>query len=647
MPLQIVFSRMMHVGTLLFLSLAVAAPILGADKPSDQERLLSAVETRFKSDSAALVRAIRGAKLSDEAARKSLLGRATEAAGKLDAKTLRLDSTFRAVLPMNEAHARLFAVQAELWRAEGRPLLSAAAAAPWEPLAPFKLPQMQPPGEVVVHTMLGEYRAGAVNVANASDRPMELTLSFEGLPGSPAPSYVTVHEVPWTDSVQKIPVAAALPEATREGAAWKIRVLPGLLRQVWFTFHVVDLPPGVHEGAVVLTPREGPPVRVPVSLHVYPMRFPRQPELLVGGWSYTNGKGEYAITPKNRAQFVKCLRDRFVNAPWASGAVFKHFKYTGKDHDQIEIDTRELDDWLAEWPDAKRYMVYVAIGYHFSSGDLDGAKAGTPLFDRRVKTWLTAYLKHLKSKGIGPERLGIMVFDEPHEGNNVEPMLAWTRAIRAAAPKVVLWNDPTYTKPEKAPREVFELNDVLCIMRPMWISLGKAYDQFFLDQQKHGKTLQFYSCGSQPRLLDPYSYYRLQAWECWRYGATGSFFWAFGDNRCPSSWNEYLAAPGPYTPLFIDPDHAITAKQMEAIREGTEDYQTLFMLRAAVKKAQAAGQSGPALKTAESLLQTAAPEVLDAPGANGLERVNAKDRGVADRVRIKVLKALAALQPGA
>ena len=35
-------------------------------------------------------------------------------------------------------------------------------------------------------------------------------------------------------------------------------------------------------------------------------------------------------------------------------------------------------------------------------------------------------------------------------------------------------------------------------------------------------------------------------------GGQGSFYWAFGDNSGASSWNEYFAKAGPFTPLFLD-----------------------------------------------------------------------------------------------
>ena len=258
--------------------------------------------------------------------------------------------------------------------------------------------------------------------------------------------------------------------------------------------------------------------------------------------------------------------------------------------------------------------------------------------------WISAWVRHLGTKGISPERLGLLIHDEPHEKSDIGPCLAWAKAIRAAEPKVLIWEDPIYDDPAKAPAALFEACDVLCPNRPMWLAHGKSFAQFYRDQQRKGRTLNFYSCSGPARLLDPYSYYRLQAWHCCQIGATASFFWAFGDNSRASSWNEYLAAAGPFTPLFLDATTVTAGKQMEAIREGVEDYEYFVLLRSAVEKAKAAGRSDAALARAESLLATAADEVLAAPGAEQASLARTKDRTKADAVRIRILEALSALQ---
>ena len=146
----------------------------------------------------------------------------------------------------------------------------------------------------------------------------------------------------------------------------------------------------------------------------------------------------------------------------------------------------------------------------------------------------------------------------------------------------MIWEDPTYHDPAKAPSDLFDVSQVLCPNRPMWLVGGDEFARFYLNEQRRGRTLQFYSCSGPARLLDPYSYYRLQAWHCWQIGATGSWFWSFGDNAGSSSWNEYMAVAGPYTPLFLDDNSVVAGKQMEAIRESVEDYEYFVMLRQAI-----------------------------------------------------------------
>jgi hypothetical protein len=606
----------------------------------DNRGLQRLVRHRLESDREGIRRAIDFAKLPDASLRARLLDRLDAAYREADAPTkqLRADRSFRAVLPLGSAHAKMFQVQADLWKALGLPELTVSAATTWDPCDPFARPSPSP-AALRLDTMRGEYRAAALNLANATDRPMKVRIRAEGLPGSPAPGYLTAAEVAWTDTAQGRPVAAALPVVQPRDGSWTVTVLPGLLRQVWFTFHVTDVPPGEYQGTIVAENEAGEPRRVPITLRVWPFDFPKETTLWLGGWSYTNGNGTYGVNPKNRPQFLEHLQSHFVNAPWATGSVMFPCRFTG-DPPVAQIDTAEFDDWIAQWPKARQYMVFLSIG-----SDLGGARAGTADFDRRVAAWLTAWVRHLGGKGIAPDRLCLLIQDEPGEGADVSSLLAWARAIRAAQPKVRIWEDPTYRLPQKAPAELFSASDVLCPNRPMWLECGRHFEQFFLNQKRLGRTLNFYSCSGPARLLDPYSYYRLQAWHCWQIGATGSFFWAFGDNSGSSSWNEYTAVhSSPFTPLFLDDETVVAGKQMEAIRESVEDFEYFVMLRRAAERAKAAGRSAAAVAKAESLLASGAQRVLDAPGAKLLRWRDKKDRTVADNVRREILEVLSELR---
>jgi hypothetical protein len=218
---------------------------------------------------------------------------------------------------------------------------------------------------------------------------------------------------------------------------------------------------------------------------------------------------------------------------------------------------------------------------------------------------------------------------------------AWSRLIKKAEPKLLHWTDPIYQSPAtEAPLEFFKEFDILCPNRPMCLYDPDGYGKFFKKRGEEGQTLHFYSCAGPVRDLDTYSYYRLQAWHCFEVDAKGNFFWAFGDNGFASSWNEYLAKNGTYSPLFIDSDSVTLGKRMEAVREGVEDYETLVMLKKAIANAEKTAADAKLIAEAKSLLKSAAPTVLNAPDADKVQISDKKDRTIADQVRVKLLKML-------
>ncbi len=620
-----------------------------AAKLFQRVRLAHAVRSRWEADYQSLRELLDSVQLPADQ-RKTLPARMARLKQLGPDTVLSDQSSFRAVLPLGPNHAELFRVQAELWRAAGWPALTAWVPPTWDPVPLFGLPK-KPVGEVQVDAMKGEFRAAAVNLANASSQTVRLRVRVDGLPGSPAPDYLTLHQVEWTDTSRLQPVAAALPLAPRDADGWRVTVRPGLVRQLWLTFHPVRLKPGVYSGRLVLQPeggqgpKAGKPLTVPLRLHVWPLEFPTATTLWLGGWSYTDSD-RYGVTKANRKAFLQHLQAHFVNAPWATSAVLRSFRFDKKNPDRIELDTSRLDRWLADWPNARAYLVFLSVA-HWSGAirtSLGGVELGSKDFDRRVATWIRACVRHLKSKGIAANQLAVLIHDEPHEGSDISALLAWARAIQKAEPDVLVWEDPTYRQPWKAPAELFQVCDVLCPNRPMWLQQGPRFARFYLDQRRKGKTLHFYSCSGPAKLLDPYSYYRLQAWHTWAVGGTGMFFWAFGDNGGASSWNEYSAKHGPYTPLFLDDQSVTPGKHMEAIREGVEDYEYFVLLRQAVERAHAAGRKDAVVRQAERLLQQAARQVLTAEGADRLRWHEPKDRTVADRVRVELLRTLCKLR---
>lgn len=566
----------------------------------------------------------------------------TEIAAALDTLAVEIDSAdfkpaadFRAVLPMNSLHARILALQAQVWRASGLPPVTLwQTASAWDPLPHVGLPPQKADAGVEMRMMSGEYRAAAFQISNAAEQDAIFQLRVEGLPGSPNPPCITVHEVAWTDTRDLIPVAAALPEAVREGDAWRITAPSGLTRQVWLTFHPIDDLAGRHEGRITLTCGESVHT-IPLALHVYPVRFPEKTTLHCGGWDYVNSGGSYGITAANMKPFIEHLRAHFVDTPWATSGVipaatFENGVYTPGD-------TAAFDEWLELWPGAARYCIFAAVG-----GQIGPYKIGDPGFEPAVQSWAQFLASHARDRGVPPENIYLLLVDEPYENTQDAVILAWAKAIRSAKTGLQIWEDPTYRDMTLANQDMVAACHVLCPNRQIFEKEDAPYQEYFGARQKEGIRLEFYSCSGPARLLDPYSYYRMQPWLCWKWNADASHFWAFGDNGRYPTWNEYLGTREAYTPIFIEETTVTAAKEMEAVREGIEDYEYLVMLRGAVSDAGAGGRTGPALESARRLLNDAASRVL-ASGTGSILWLSERPRTEADSVRVELLEAIAAL----
>jgi hypothetical protein len=618
------------------LLLALLTGALHAGEVDSTQKTREGVRKRLVTDFRDLQKTISAADISKHE-REELLAEIAALNESFDPAQTSHGDDFRAILPLNDVHARLFRVQAALWRLQGHEPLTVWNADLWGNLELWELPPSKDTATVRLHMMRNEYRAGAFNISNASSDVMTLRLRIEVIPGGRNPGYITVHQVEWTDTRTGRVVAAALPEAAREGDSYVIDVLPGLTRQVWFTFHPVDVPAGVLEGRIEV--RTGDvQVDVPLTLTVYPFHFPDQPALHSGGWDYTSKAGTYGVTEENLEAFLAHCREHFVDSPWASNRVLSPGKHDAQGNMIAEPDTTAFDTWVKRWESARQFCVYAAVGNTFV-----GYATGTPEFETAVKAFATFWANHMKELGLKPGQLIWLLRDEPRNIDTDKLIIAWAKAIRAANTGIQIWEDPIYSDMSDAHPELAAACHILCPNRTMFLRAPEQYGRYFLEQRDKGVTLEFYSCRGPARLLDPYAYYRMQAWSCWQYHAIATNFWAWGDNAGVSSWNEYLAPRTAYTPFFIDATSITAGKHMEAVREGIEDYEYLLMLKQALASAEKEKRHHETVRQVRDLLTEIPGRVLNPATLDAFWWRDPLDRTVADKARLDILNALAAL----
>ena len=531
---------------------------------------------------------------------------------------------FVGIYPFNDLHRRVYALLGAIRAAGGLPPLIAWSANPLDPLAPSELPKNQEAPVVDVAAMQNENRAGALNFTNNTGKERTLRFTLEDLPGGSNPNYVTVREVLWTDTSARETVGSALPALRAKDGAYEIKLPAGMTRQVWFSVTPpTGIPPGVHKGRVVVQSGDEALAAIPFDLRVFGVKFPAHPRLHITGWDYTDGS-LYGNTLQNKKPLVKLLRDRHVDSPWATKGSMTYGRYDASGKLVEAPSTASFDAWVALWPDARNYHVFVYV-----AAEIDGTPMDKPLFAKKVASWIRFWVAHAATLGISADRPVLCLVDESKNAADDALILGWSKALRKAEPAVRLFDTGT-RPPERNTAEVIAAVDILCPHRPELVN-GSGDVSFYLEQRKSGKTLYLYSCNGPGRTSDPYSYYRLQAWDAFDLGAEGSGFWSFTDTGKADPWNEFLSANTVWTPLFLEKDDAITDKQMEAISECVGDFEYLSLLREAVEKMRRTDD--PALPATEKLFQGAVQQVLSAPGAHVFSWDAPEHRSIADTVR--------------
>ena len=565
------------------------------------------------------------------AAEKVVLGARLDALEKEASGVPDVDpETFRTVFPMNGAHAGILAVNSAILRARGVPLLAAAKLNRYDYFAPFDVPPTTAP-ELALDMMGGEFRADALTLANAGETPLPVRLRVQGLPGAPCPAWLTVSAMPWTDATGGVPVAAALPKAPTQEGAYGVTLPVGLQTRLWLGVDSASIPPGSYQGALLIE-GGGSAIRVPFSLSVSKLRM-GQPRLSLGMWDYTPD-GRFG---KNTEAAIAMMRSHFVDSPWATNGVLPW--PTEADFDAAgaltkPLDTTKLDQWIALWPGARRYLVFANVQGWYAFA---GAKLGTAEFDARVGSWARALAEHLRALKLSPGQLGLLLVDEPSTDDQDVQIVAWAKAIKAAAPDLTLFQDPVWARPDEVRnQEAITLADIICPEVPGYKRGGADVAQYYEKLRQAGKQLWFYQCNGPVKTFDPYRYQRLQAWHAFANGVTGEGFWSFFDaGGGQSCWNEYAAPGNCYTPVFLDPSGITDGIHWEAVREGIEDYEYLAMLRDAAERSQDATLKAEAL----DLLREAPGAVIGTYSETYLWDIPA-DRSAADTFRLKALRLL-------
>ena len=591
-------------------------------------RLYRAIDGRLSRDIRSLKITIAGSSVSQQA-KEALLGRLK----KLDRRRGNFDiphsESFRAELPVNALHAEVFAVQAELWRESGAPPMRIWHSHRWAPLGPFTQPRGETPGLSIV-TAQNSVRSDVFNLSNADAQSQTVELRVSG----PAAKHMELFEIPLVDTHDLEPVAAALVPLHAKHGSYRVRIPAGTTRQVWLRFTSKTLPPGRYTGLIRLSTTAGTgwSSEVPVSVKVMPVRLADSFSLHLGGWDYPDA-GTYQVTQENVGAYVRLLNQYGINTTW-SRDVMPPGKYDNKGN-LIRPPTRQpMESWLRKFPNAKLYCTVMS----FSLPPQD------PHRNKKLASWARDWSDYLQSRDVEPDRIAILIRDEPTTVDELKTILEVGRAIKRGEGRFKIWNDIHWPDPSAAPAVLGEVIrdacDIQCFNVQHLLRQPRKHRQWMAEQARPGLEWWTYTGGGSHRLTDPYVAFLLRSWFSFHTGLTGAHWWSFGDGNGGFSWNEYLNAGPTRSPLYLSADGVTASKSMEAMREGAQDYELLKMLKQRLEAARAKSVSSADLRAAAKVLNEGVPEVLSVHNLDRWLWKVPKDRSAADRVRVDILRLL-------
>ncbi len=518
------------------------------------------------------------------------------------------------VFPLDKVHEELFAINAKYLRAKGfnKPMIWRNCR--WDNLNPMEAPSKNgEPAPLDVEMMRGEVRAESFNILNPTDATLKFKIEVKGLPEG---SGIDCREVIGMVAKQMHLSSSALKPG--DGASISMEVPSGMSRQIWLSFKRPTLKAGLYK-ATVNAVAENVSLSVPLSLQIYDFDFPKQPRLHVGGWDYLDGDGNCYKGKDCIEQNVAMMRSIYADSPWARAIVLpKGAKFDAEGHllNADQLDFSGWDKWTARWPGARIYCVFASVKRKFYNEQM-----GTPRFNRMVGEYYRAFAKGLKSRGIDPKNVVLLLVDETMTREQDERIIAWAKPIHASKAGFLIYEDPRWKSLEKGDPEMYDSADILC---PSTVQMTNADDveafiKFFTDYRDKGKTLWLYACKGPARLLDPVTYHRGQEWRAFEIGAKGSFYWALGcGGGIGDSWHPFRQPGTEFSPFMVSPKGPMDAKQSEGLREGVQDYEYLCMLRDRIAELKAKGVKSETIAKAERLLAEAPARALrltPVPGA--------------------------------
>lgn len=505
---------------------------------------------------------------------------------------------FRKGVPFTQMDHEICGVIGSFLAATSKPKLIVRAANPWAALMPFDWESGADLGPLSL--MKNEWGELAINVTNATASPMELDVTTAGAKSQA----VSLFEVKFVEAFGfRIRGDALMP------LRGKLRIPPGMTKQVWLRIDTREIHSGQHEGELKLS-NASISTTQRYSFRVVNVEMPR-PKLHVVNFSYMH----WPIAKADPRGVERDLREHYVDTQVVVSSYLPNPVADAKGNIAKPMDFTKLDQYMDLLPNTRLWIFF--MGFEWDHRKMY-PRPGEPGREKLFRQWLATVIGHVKKRGLGYENFSFLWHDEPSQKAMREIVMPSTRVLRSVDPKAQIWIDISSDNTAESITKSGGAADIWC---PSSENLKWSFWK--------GKRTWFYDSASD-KGRSPTGHYRHKLWVAAKHGATGNGFWTYTDSS--NLWDDYAGSPT-YSVVYDGPTGVISSKRWEAYRAGVEDYELCRMLTRAISGRAVNGKQSETGRAAKTTLEKWIQRVLE----------NRDDPSIAFQAHNELLKLLGQL----
>ncbi|MFA5858037.1 MAG: sugar-binding protein [Elusimicrobiota bacterium] len=461
---------------------------------------------------------------------------------------------------------------------------------------------------IELYAAQSEYESTVVNITNLSGAQIDARVMVSPLKNVETKEeiqtkdVVTTHEIVFVDTRLNTRESDALPISNQIGRV----VIPSQqTQQMWFNYRTHNLKPGVYENEIKVVPFDIklPTKKVKVKLTVWPFVLPAKMPINVYQWDYAKCSAQvddlfaHKVNTILVSQPVPIFNDdgTIKTVDFSSNGALNYKKGRGA------------------------YLVYsygILREVNRSIEKNNKWEYMGPEWKRAFKNYVIAFVKYLKTQGIGYNDFAVQLWDEA-SGENVGNVVKGGAFLREIDPNII-----TVMDGNQGADQLTAMEPYIDIWIPRIESLEKPGEKsekilaFYRQQQAKGKPVWCYSCSTNCKTLNPLSYYRLKPWIAWDLKLDGVCYWAYNSWR-GDPWNAFDGGMEDAAVIYNIDDYKndvspVTSRRWETWRDGLEDYLYLHILKERIQKLEAVkpSQKSELVVQAKQVLDDAVKTVL-------------------------------------